>query len=237
MKRKRAIIAALIVAAFCFTASASIPAYAVKPTEEAYCNIGKDHFLGLRAWYDGLEREGDTCTIKSPSGDAEVRKYVWTIILNVVSMILGVVGYLAIGLVMYGGIQFMLGQGDPNKIAKGKKTITNSVIGLAIVMSASIISGAISDIISGFDDPDNPEQNGATFFQSIFNKVILWSGIIAAIMIVYGGIQYITSTGNPSAVTKAKTTIIYSVVGLLVVLTAAIIVNTLVGAMAKGGGL
>ncbi|MCQ2571067.1 MAG: pilin [Candidatus Saccharibacteria bacterium] len=187
------------------------------------------HFLGLPAWYDGLI-DAD-CKVKTPTKDgtgADLRNFIWTIALNIVSMVMGVIGYLAIGFVMYGGIQYMTAQGDPGKVAKGKKTITNSVIGLAITMSASIISGTVVGMITEFKANAG---NGAQFFQSVFNKVFVWSGIIAAIMIIYGGIQYVTSTGNPAGVSRAKTTILYSVIGLLVVITASAIVNVVVGAL------
>ncbi len=182
------------------------------------------HFLGLPAWYDKLV--DSKCNVKTPHGDDEVKAYVWTIVLNIMSMIMGIVGYVAIGFVMWGGIQYMLAQGDTSKVAKGKKTITNSVIGLIIVMTSSIISGALAGIVSGADTGD-----GGSFFKDIFNKVFFWSGIIAVIMIIYGGIQYITSAGNPAGITKAKTTILYSVIGLLVVILAAAIVNVVVGAV------
>ena len=185
------------------------------------------HFLGLPAWYDGLAEKGPdgTCKITSPSGDGEVKAYVWTIVLNVMGLITGLIGYLAIGFVMWGGIQYMIAQGDPGKVAKGKKTITNAVIGLVISMTASILSGAISGIVSSAAEAEDD------FFISIFNKVFFWSGIVAVIMVIYGGIQYITSTGNPAGTAKAKTTILYSIIGLLVVILAAAIINVVVGAM------
>ncbi len=203
----------------------STVAVAALPTQEVAAqdyNCEK-HFMGLRAWYDGLV-DPATCEIEYPGqGDEEaIKEFVWTAVLNVISMVLGIMGYLAIGFVIFGGIQYMIGQGDPVKVAKGKKTITNSVIGLIVVMSASIISGAIADIVSG------AHQSGDNFFLEIFNKVFVWAGIIAVIMVIYGGIQYITSTGNPQGITKAKTTILYSIIGLLVVLFASAIVNVVV---------
>lgn len=187
------------------------------------------HFMGLPAWYDNLPKDSD-CNILSPqqseSSDAEIKAYVWTIALNIVALVLGIVGYIAVALVMWGGIQYMTAQGEPSKIASGKKTITNALIGLVIVMTASIISGAVSGIVSGAS-----ANNGSEFFPTIFNRVFFWSGIIAVIMIVYGGIQYITSAGNPSGLSKAKMTILYSIIGLLVVIMAAAIVNVVLGAM------
>ena len=213
----------------------SVLGVAMLPAQEvSAANSCESHFLGLSAWYDGLVEEKTVdgkkvCQIISPSGDEEVKSYVWTIALNIVSMVLGIVGYIAVALVMWGGIQYMTAQGEPTKIAKGKKTITNSLIGLIIVMTASIISGAISGIVSSAAGMGS--SSGKEFFGHIFERVFFWSGVIAVIMIVYGGIQYITSAGNPSGLTKAKTTIIYSVVGLLVVIMAAAIVNVVLGAM------
>ncbi len=221
MKKKR-IIAILIGVLALFGMFVPSEAYA-----DGGCNMDSGHFLGLRAWYDGLAKDNN-CTIKSPRGDSETRVFVWTIVLNVVSMILGIVGYVAIGMVMWGGIQYVIANGDPGKVAKGKKTITNSIIGLAIVMTASIISGTIADIVS------EAKKSGDQFFIGIFNQVILWAGVIAAIMIVWGGIQYITSTGNPQAVSKAKNTILYSVIGLLIVIMAAVLVNTIAGSIESG---
>lgn len=216
MKRIAKIIAAFM--AVCAVVNAVIPAHYVAAADgEATCT---SHFLGLRAWYDGLTEAN--CNVKSPSGDEETKIFVWTVVLNITSMILGIAGYLAIGLVIWGGFQYMLAQGDPGKLAKGKKTVTNAVIGLVVTMSASIISGTIASIVSG------ASENRSQFFKELFNKAFFWGGIVAVIMMVYGGIQYITSTGNPQATAKAKTTILYSAIGLLIVIFAAAIVSTVV---------
>lgn len=207
----------------------SVLGVAMLPAQSVSAKDCNTHFMGLPAWYDNLPKDAD-CNIIAPTSsansDEEVKAYVWTIALNIVAMVLGIVGYVAIALVMWGGIQYMTAQGDPGKVAKGKKTIMNALIGLIIVMSASIISGSISGIVSGAS-----ADNGANFFTNIFNRVFFWSGVIAVIMVVYGGIQYITSVGNPSGITKAKTTILYSIIGLLVVIMAAAIVNVVLGAL------
>ncbi|HYH75066.1 MAG TPA: pilin [Candidatus Saccharimonadales bacterium] len=49
-------------------------------------------------------------------------------------------------------------------------------------------------------------------------------GTIAVLMIVIGGIQYITSKGEPGEMAKAKNTIIYALVGLVVCILAYTIV-------------
>jgi hypothetical protein len=75
------IIIASIVAA---TLSPAQVAFAADPTAgNGSCT---SHFLGLRAWYDGLA-DGN-CNVPSPKDDSEVKTYIWTIALNVISMIL-----------------------------------------------------------------------------------------------------------------------------------------------------
>ncbi|CAN5657901.1 hypothetical protein BH23PAT2_BH23PAT2_06010 [soil metagenome] len=55
----------------------------------------------------------------------------------------------------------------------------------------------------------------------IFSYIV---GVISVIMIIIGGLKYITSSGDPSNVTSAKNTILYAVIGLVVVALAQVIV-------------
>ena len=120
----------------------------------------------------------------------------------------------------------MMARGDPGMVAKGKKTITNALVGLAICMLASTITSAISDIAA--------EVEGKNVFVVAMNHILTWSGIIAVIMIVFGGIQYTTSNGNPSQAQKAKQTITYAIIGLAITIFAVAIVNLVVGAVGNG---
>lgn len=57
---------------------------------------------------------------------------------------------------------------------------------------------------------------------TIFSLVV---GVISVIMIIIGGLKYITSGGDSGNVTGAKNTILYAVIGLVVVALAQIIVK------------
>ncbi len=57
---------------------------------------------------------------------------------------------------------------------------------------------------------------------NIFSGIV---GIVAVIMIVYGGFRYITSGGDSAKVTAAKNTIVYAIIGLIVVALAQFIVR------------
>ena len=60
---------------------------------------------------------------------------------------------------------------------------------------------------------------------TVINVILAVVGFIAVIMIIIGGISFITSQGDSSKVTKARNTILYGVVGLVVALLAFAIVN------------
>ena len=182
-------------------------------------NCSSSHFMGLRAWYDNVKA---VCEGKQPENESEIRSMIWLIVLNLVTMVLQVAGYVCVGFVVWGGYQYMLSRGDAGKVASGKKTITNALIGIALCMTASLISGAIVDVTSG------AAANDKTFAASLFNTAFLWAGI------VMGGIAYVTSTGEPQKTTIAKNTIMNAAIGLIITLLAAAIVNLVVGAINGG---
>ena len=68
---------------------------------------------------------------------------------------------------------------------------------------------------------------------NIINVVLGIVGIIAVIYIIIGGINYMTSLGDPGKVQKAKNTILYAIIGLVVVILAGVIVNFVISAATK----
>lgn len=60
---------------------------------------------------------------------------------------------------------------------------------------------------------------------NVFSIVI---GIVAVIMILVTGFKYITSNGDAGKITSAKNTLIYAVVGLVIVALAQVIVHFVV---------
>jgi hypothetical protein len=59
----------------------------------------------------------------------------------------------------------------------------------------------------------------------IVNILSVIVGIVAVIMIIIGGFKYITSGGDSNRVASAKNTIIYAIVGLIIVALAQVIVR------------
>ena len=64
---------------------------------------------------------------------------------KIINVVLGVLGVVAVAVVIYGGFLFLTAQGDPGKIKKGKDSITWGIIGLIIaLLSWSIINFVLS---------------------------------------------------------------------------------------------
>ena len=65
--------------------------------------------------------------------------------------------------------------------------------------------------------------------KTVINIFSLVVGAVAVIMIIVGGLRYITSGGESSNVSTAKNTIIYAIVGLVIVALAQFIVHFVLG--------
>ena len=68
-------------------------------------------------------------------------------------------------------------------------------------------------------------NNANDIIINIINGVLGLLAVVAVIVIVIGGVQYMTSAGDPGKTKKAKDTILYACIGLIIAALAAIIVN------------
>ena len=75
-------------------------------------------------------------------------------------------------------------------------------------------------------------QEIVTLVVNIFSIVV---GIVAVIMIVVGGFKYITSGGDSGNITSAKNTIVYAVIGLVIVALAQFIVKFVLNKVTSTG--
>lgn len=75
-------------------------------------------------------------------------------------------------------------------------------------------------------------ENGV--FQQLTNTVLYAAGIIAVVMLIWGGVRYIISGGDQKKVTDAKNTILYAILGLVVALLSYAIVNFVLNVVGTG---
>lgn len=74
-----------------------------------------------------------------------------------------------------------------------------------------------------------PTMGENTLLREVLNLTYFAAGAIAVIVIIASGIFYVISSGDPGRVTKAKNLLLYSVVGLILVMSAFAITNFVIG--------
>ncbi|MFZ2513391.1 MAG: pilin [Candidatus Saccharimonadales bacterium] len=83
--------------------------------------------------------------------------------------------------------------------------------------------------VNGTGTCETTTTEGADKLNNIISTIVnifsVLVGVIAVIMIIWGGLRYITSGGDSGKITSAKNTIIYALIGLIVVALAQFIVK------------
>ncbi len=101
-----------------------------------------------------------------------------------------------------------------------KINILHTFIGFASGSGASILVNG-----SPYSTDLSRISAGTTQLQQILKIVFGIIGGLAVLIILFGAFKFITSSGNPENIAKARETIIYAVVGLVVAMLAEVIVS------------
>lgn len=87
-----------------------------------------------------------------------------------------------------------------------------------------------------FGNEDGCDQSKTPIFRIITNVLLFIIGAVSVIMLIIGGIRYTVSQGDSSAVTSAKNTILYSIIGLIVAILAYAAINFVITSFVKTDG-
>jgi hypothetical protein len=105
---------------------------------------------------------------------------------------------------------------------------------LAVGVMTFGVDLAFAQLIDPSDSPSNiqgatgSEGSFRTILRTIINFVLYFLGLIATIMVIYGGFLYITSQGEDTD--KAKKVLMYAAIGIVIILISFALVNTLLTA-------
>lgn len=125
---------------------------------------------------------------------------------------------------------------------------TVGISALLVVPVLAVTSSAVSaqnvspelckgiNFTSGEDSEDcgegDADESVRNIVQTIIDVFSIVVGAVSVIMIIIGGLRYITSSGEPGNVQAAKNTILYAIVGLVIVIFAQTIVRFVVDRIA-----
>lgn len=106
---------------------------------------------------------------------------------------------------------------------------------MLIAMSAVLVSAGSAQ--AAIERPRVPNPVGDTNFGSVFftiiNGLLLFAGAVAVLFLIIGGFRYVVSAGNPDQVEGAKKTILYAILGLIIIFIAFLLVQVLLGTVLK----
>lgn len=138
--------------------------------------------------------------------------------------------------IVVNGYQYILSAGNPEKIEKAKMGLTWSVGGLILAISSYAIVYLTAKTLgvknnSNLGEALDQHKPGSLpgtvpgILDSIANILFIFAGAVAVIFIILGGYRYVTSQGNRELAEKAQKTLLYAVVGLIIVFAAFLIFN------------
>lgn len=100
----------------------------------ASCSTGGG-FFGFPSWYQYLPSVTDNYGKCVPQINSV--SDIWLIVAAVINMLLYVAALIAIGFIVYAGVQFITSHGEPDKVKKARDTIWDALIGLGITIVAT----------------------------------------------------------------------------------------------------
>lgn len=92
------------------------------------------------------------------------------------------------------------------------------------ITNACNIKGADNNPYCVTQKQDNSNDPLPQTVKKVTTVVATIGGVIAVSFVIYGGFRYVVSSGEPQKVASARNTIIYALVGVLVIVMAQVII-------------
>ena len=154
---------------------------------------------------------------------------------NVLSTVRSIVVVLSIIFIIIGGILYITSAGDDNRMKTAKGAITASMLGLAIGIAAPSFLKEIYNILGG-NDSGITSPSGLSLTQialNFLNFLLSIVGILTLIMLVVGGIMFLTSAGDEDRYKTGKKIVTYAIIGITISLASMVIVRQLSNLLAN----
>jgi Na+-driven multidrug efflux pump len=176
--------------------------------------------------------QGLTGIINNPDPANTDLDDVRTILVRVIKYVLAFAGAIAAIFVVVSGYQYILAAGNPEKLEKAKMGLTWAIVGFILTASAYAIVNLLQSALGSrrrvADEFAGPSTVNTTIEQ-VALIVFAFGGAVAVLFLILGGFRYVTSQGNQDSAQSAKQTILYAVIGLIVVFMSYLIFQLVAG--------
>lgn len=154
-----------------------------------------------------------------------------SLLAKILTTVQGIVAALAVLMIVVAGILYMTSAGDQGRVETAKKAVTAAIIGLALALAAPALLKEIYGVLGAAQPAGTPQPNRdlTTIIIETIKVLSGFVGSVAVLMLVAGGIMYITSAGDSTKADTAKNVIKYAVIGLVVALISLIVVTQVIG--------
>ncbi len=187
------------------------------------------------------------------------------IITNALPIVFGLVALLAVVIFSIGAVRYLVSRGDVKAAEGARNTMTGAVIGLVIVLGAASLSGVLEATLGsglfGTAGSGGPLGiNGEVFLRQAFRLttgayigakfpdfgslvtfilllIITVGALLFFFMLIYGGIRYMLARGDDKAVTDARATLTNAFFGLLLMISALVIIRLIAQFIFRAGYL
>lgn len=189
------------------------------------------------------------------------------LITNALIIIFTLVGFLAVVVFSIGALKYLTSRGDSKALDSARGTMTGAVIGLVIVLGTASLSGVFKDrfgidLIGGSNNvvglrPNNQFDLSCAFqlatgtcigadpryqnFGGLVTQILLLILAVGALafffMLLWGGLRYMLARGDEKAVSEARGTLTSAAIGLLLLVSAIVIIRLIAEIVFKSGGL
>lgn len=148
---------------------------------------------------------------------------------SILDTLRNIIVILSLVFIVIGAILYITSAGNDKQMTMAKGAVTAAMIGLAIGLAAPSFLKEIGTVL-GWDASVNQDAlEGAQTLSQIARNVLdfLLSivGVLAIIMLVVGGIMYLTAAGSEDQLDTAKKIVWYSIIGIVTALAALVIVS------------
>jgi hypothetical protein len=113
----------------------------------AACDPSAGGFLAFPRWYQYLPGVKDAAGGCLPQITALTD--IWLVVAAIIDILLRFASILAVGIIIYGGVKFIMSQGEPDQTKQARETIFNALIGLAIAVAASFVVSFVAGQFKG----------------------------------------------------------------------------------------
>lgn len=113
-----------------------------------------------------------------------------------------------------------------------KKSISAAAFGSTMIATKVFAqTDAIGGAVNNIRPADVGDTSLESYIQTIINVLLGLIGVVAVIMLIYGGFRYVLSGGNEKSTSAAKDTILFAIIGIVVAVLAFAIVNFVIGSL------